>query len=111
MTFYQLAHLPENWNVDGACAPNARAIRNAKRLIKEVGAEPAFIYPSVEEGVWICFRDGNNGLHVECYNDGEIGYTALVGGHAVSCLDVKDSGADLPSFVGAVRTRLSAAAA
>ena len=85
MTLNQMRNLSPDWNIDGAPRPSDIAITNANKIIEILDRPVATLQPSVEGGVFISFKNGTCGVVVECYNDGEIGYSLLsFGKHVVS---------------------------
>lgn len=76
MDLNQLRNLSPDWNIDGRAAPNEVAILNANKVIEAINRnnQIEYIKPSVEEGVFISYKNGNFGVLIECYNDGKIAY-------------------------------------
>ncbi len=70
-----LLQLEDDWDDDGAEAPNADSIKVARKIlgiIYETNLIPTAISPSVEGGVNIYFIKGNKYADIECFNSGEV---------------------------------------
>jgi hypothetical protein len=70
-----LFQLEDNWDSDGAEAPNTESIKISRQilgLIYETDLIPTAISPSVEGGVSIYFIKGDKYADFECFNSGEV---------------------------------------
>lgn len=70
-----LLQLEDDWDNDGAEAPNGESIDTARQilgLIYETDLIPTAITPSVEGGVSIYFVKGDKYADIECFNSGEV---------------------------------------
>lgn len=70
-----LRDLKDNWDKDGAEAPNFASIDEAHEIleiISEVKLTPTNISPSVEGGINIYFIKDNKYADIECFNSGEV---------------------------------------
>lgn len=106
MTLSQMRHLANDWNLDGAAAPNDDAIQNASRIIEAINRPVDYIHPSVEEGILIHFLNGHFGAFIECYNDGDIGYTLTHYGKSVSSKDLSSKTVSPLEFIGEIQVHL-----
>jgi len=106
MNLTQMRNLSNDWSLEGSPKPSDTSITNANKILEAVNREVYDIQPSVEGGVMIQFKNNQFGVFVECYNDGEIGYTLTYNGKSVSSVDMieqKISGVD---FISAIQTHL-----
>ena len=88
MNFAQMNHLPVNWHPNGAEPPNSQAISNSNKIYEILKLEPVSMLPSVEGGIMIRYEAGQFGAFVECYNDGDIGYTLTYEGKSTKSVDL-----------------------
>ncbi|MBI3945720.1 MAG: hypothetical protein HY321_07365 [Armatimonadetes bacterium] len=80
-----LATTPPNWDTYGAEAPNALALRNAKRILRDLatfGLRPDRIAPSAEGGVALVFVREARYADLECLNTSEV-LAGLSDGHTM----------------------------
>lgn len=71
----RLGELEDNWDGDGAEAPNATAQFRAKKILTSLmraSLVPRRISASVEDGIGFAFAAGNRYADIECSNDGTI---------------------------------------
>jgi hypothetical protein len=71
----KLSTLEHNWDSYGAEPPNEFALQWASitlDILEELGREPNALVPSVENGIGICFINGDKFADIEFFNEGEI---------------------------------------
>jgi len=71
----KLSTLEHNWDSYGAEPPNEFALQWADitlGILEELGREPNALVPSVENGIGICFINGDKFADIEFFNEGEI---------------------------------------
>jgi hypothetical protein len=71
----RLSQLSDDWNSDGAEAPNNVALYWANEVLRESvrgNYRPHRIVPSAEGGIAITFRSGQKYADIECFNSSEI---------------------------------------
>ncbi len=74
-TLAAIEKLPDNWDSNGAEAPNQVAIQNSGLVLTQLDKDnlkPSLIEPSTDDAVCIGFWSGSRYADVECFNDGEI---------------------------------------
>ena len=103
--FQGLLALEPGWDSYDAEPPAEISVVNAIKIIETLG-RPATIRPSAEGGVMIRYGDSSLGAYVECYNDGEIGYTLTDQRRPVATADIKLEGFEIPSVISKVRKHL-----
>ena len=70
-----LRNLNDDWDKDGAEAPNFESIDKAREILKIISNKelvPTNVSPSVEGGISIYFMKGNKYADIECFNSGEV---------------------------------------
>jgi hypothetical protein len=106
MNLNQMRHLADDWNLDGAEKPSDLSLSNANKIMEAVNRKVISMCPSVEGGVLIQFKNGYFGVYVECYNDGEIGYTLTHYGKSVESKDMLDQNIASLDFICAIQNHL-----
>ena len=106
MTLNSLRDLPDNWSLDGAAKPNDAAIQNANKILEAINRKPSELRPSVDAGVYIQYRQGHLSVFVECYNDGEIGYTLLQNRKPVKSRDMFAENMSALDFISDIQNYL-----
>lgn len=107
MNLNQMRNLPPSWSIEEHIAPpNDTAIVNANRIIEAINRKPFETSPSIEGGVFIRFNNGSFSAIIECYNDGEIGYTLMSYGTSISSRDLKDENIDPLLFIVEIQNHL-----
>jgi hypothetical protein len=104
----QLSRLQDDWDLDGAEAPNAAAIENARTVLDgafRLNEQPVAIRPSAEGGAFILFESGPRTANIECFNDGTVFAAESSGPVAVWPLSLSDS--DIRSTILRIREHLA----
>jgi hypothetical protein len=65
------AKAPDHWECQ---QPNDLARNSALKVCKELRIEPTVIAATVEEGIFMSYKDSGRSLTIECYNDGDIAW-------------------------------------
>ncbi len=87
-------------------AANEVAVCNADRINSIIQKEARYINPSVEGGLQLYYNNDEFGAYIECYNDGEIGYTLTHYGKSVSSRDLVDEKMDALDFIRDIQVHL-----
>jgi hypothetical protein len=98
----KMRELPEGWSIEGAAKPNDLSIKNTNDVLewikKQIHIEPISVEPSIEEGMMIRFHKDMFDAYIECYNDGEIGYTIARQGRCIVSHDICNEGINTDIF-------------
>lgn len=107
MNLNQLRNLSIDWNLDGAERPNDNSINKASKIIDAINRKTNSLLPSVEGGVLIHYENNNFGVYIECYNDGEIGYTLTNNRQVISSKDSNDKDFDMLTAIAEIQQHLN----
>ncbi len=110
MKLSQMKNLGSSWNLDGAESPNSDALAKAERWLSQFApVQPVSVLPSVEGGILLRFVSGSFEAFIECYNDGDVGYSLVSFNKVIktkdlgrSSDDVLEATADIKSHLGII---------